>query len=80
MVDIVGLGIFIVIIILLAIILGIASFVFWILMVIDAAKRGFKNSNEKVVWIIVIVLLGALGALIYYFAVSSIFLLKNCIF
>jgi len=70
MVDIVGLGIFIVIIILLAIILGIASFVFWILMVIDAAKRGFKNSNEKVVWIIVIVLLGALGALIYYFAVK----------
>ncbi len=45
-------------------------FVFWILMIIDCAKRNFKNENEKVVWIIVIALLGAIGAAIYYFAVK----------
>ena len=45
-------------------------FVFWILMIIDCAKRNFKNENEKVVWIIVIALLGAIGAAVYYFAVK----------
>ena len=45
-------------------------FVFWILMLIDCAKRNFKKDNEKVIWIIVIALLGALGAVIYYFVVK----------
>ena len=45
-------------------------FVFWILMLIDCAKRNFKNDNEKVVWILVIALLGFIGAAIYYFVVK----------
>ena len=48
----------------------ILMFVFWILMLIDCAKRNFKKDNEKVIWIIVIALLGALGAVIYYFVVK----------
>ena len=50
--------------------IAVLAFIFWILMLIDCAKRKFKNNNEKVVWIVVIALLGALGAAIYYFAVK----------
>ena len=56
--------------VLMVIVLAILAFVFWIMMLIDCAKRNFKNDNEKVVWIIVIALLGAIGAAIYYFAVK----------
>ncbi|MBD3259182.1 hypothetical protein GF371_00965 [Candidatus Woesearchaeota archaeon] len=44
-------------------------FIFWLLMLIDCAKRGFKNETDKVVWILVIVLVGFIGAIIYYFVV-----------
>lgn len=45
-------------------------FVFWILMIIDCAKREFKGENDKVVWILVLVFLGFIGAIIYYFVVK----------
>lgn len=45
--------------------------VFWILMLIDAAKREFKNPNDKIVWILVMVFTHVLGALIYYFVVKA---------
>jgi hypothetical protein len=50
--------------------LSIISFVFWILMLIDSIKRNFKKSDEKMIWVIVIVLTGIIGALIYYFVVK----------
>jgi prolipoprotein diacylglyceryltransferase len=43
---------------------------FWIWMIVDCAKRTFKNDNDKVIWILVIVLAGIIGAIIYYFAVK----------
>ena len=46
-------------------------FIFWILMIIDVAKRDFKEDSEKVVWILVLVFLGWLGAIIYYFVVKG---------
>ena len=52
------------------IVIGILLFVFWIFMLIDCAKRNFKNDNEKVVWILVIAILGFIGAAIYYFVVK----------
>ena len=52
------------------IIVGIASTAFWIWMLIDAAQREFKKDNDKVIWILVIVLVGGIGALIYYFMVK----------
>ena len=58
----------IIFLILLAIALAVFLYVFWIIMIIDCAKRNFKGDSEKVVWILVIVLLGFLGAAIYYFA------------
>jgi len=51
--------------------LGILGTVFWIFMIIDVAKKDFKNENDKVMWIIVIVLAGIIGALIYYFMVKT---------
>lgn len=56
--------------ILLAIAAAIFLFVFWIRMIIDCVKRNFRGENEKVVWILVIALLGVLGAAVYYFAVK----------
>lgn len=51
--------------------LVIFSFVFWILMIIDCAKRKGLSDGERVAWILVLVFLGAIGAVIYYFAVKK---------
>ena len=52
------------------IVIGILLFVFWIVMLIDCAKRNFKRDSDKVVWILVIIFLNLLGASIYYFVVK----------
>ncbi len=41
-------------------------FLFWLLTLIDCIKRK-SDENDKVVWTLVIVFLGLLGSLIYYF-------------
>jgi cytochrome bd-type quinol oxidase subunit 2 len=48
---------------------GLLFFVFWIIMLVDSATRKFKEDSEKIVWVIVIVFTGIIGALIYYFVV-----------
>lgn len=40
-------------------------------MLIDVAKRNFKKENDKIVWIIIVVLAGIIGALIYYFIIKK---------
>ena len=50
------------------IVVGLASFVFWIVEIVDVARREFKDSNTKLLWLLVVVLAHGLGALIYYFA------------
>jgi len=50
--------------------LAVLAFVFWILMIVDCAKRKFKNDNDKVIWIIILALTGWIGALIYYFVIK----------
>lgn len=51
--------------------IGIFAFVFWILMIVDVAKRNFKNENDKIMWILIVILTGIIGALIYYFMVKK---------
>ncbi|HTZ41752.1 MAG TPA: PLDc N-terminal domain-containing protein [Candidatus Omnitrophota bacterium] len=51
-------------------ILSILAFVFWIIMLVDAIKRNYKKSDEKIIWVLVIILTGIIGALIYYFVVK----------
>ncbi len=53
----------------LGLLLVIAAFVFWIMMLVDAIKR--EDGPNKIVWVIVIVFLHFLGALIYFFARKS---------
>lgn len=50
--------------------LAIAGLVFWIFMLIDVVQReNWEHENDKTTWILVVVLAGAIGALIYYFSV-----------
>jgi hypothetical protein len=44
-----------------------ASIAFWIWMLVDCVQKNFKKENDKVVWILVIILAGSIGATIYYF-------------
>ncbi|MCX5701141.1 MAG: PLDc N-terminal domain-containing protein [Candidatus Omnitrophica bacterium] len=51
--------------------LVIFSVVFWLLMIIDCAKREFKNPNDKVIWILIVILLQLLGATIYWAVIKK---------
>jgi len=51
--------------------LSILALIFWIFMIVDAAKRDFKKENDKVLWILVVVLAGIIGAAIYYFVIKK---------
>jgi hypothetical protein len=53
---------------------GIFFFIVWIIMLVDCAKRENSdfpdaNPNSKMMWILIIVLAGGIGAIIYYFIV-----------
>jgi hypothetical protein len=67
---ILGFGFLAIIFGLVAAVFSIILFVFWVSMIIDCVKRKFKDDMEKVVWLLVIIFLGILGALIYYFLVK----------
>lgn len=46
--------------------------IYWILMIIDCIKRdNWESENDKVLWILIILLAGIIGALIYRFVVVS---------
>lgn len=51
--------------------LNIAGIIFWIFMLVDVAKRKFKKEDEKLVWILIVVLTSWIGALVYYFVVKK---------
>ncbi|MCC7357616.1 PLDc N-terminal domain-containing protein [Candidatus Uhrbacteria bacterium] len=51
-------------------ILMIAGTIFWILMIIHAASKPIEN---RPMWVVIIVLTGLLGAIIYYFVVKRNF-------
>ena len=41
--------------------------VFWIAEIVDVLKRDFYEPNNKIVWVLVVILLHFLGSVIYYF-------------
>jgi len=54
-----------------AILLGLASLVLWVWALIDCLKRDdYKAENEKLLWALVIIFAGIIGAVIYYFLVK----------
>lgn len=58
---------------LFVLIMGVALFTaaFWIGMIVDCARREFKNPNDKIVWILIIILLHLPGALAYWLVVKK---------
>jgi len=52
------------------VVLGILATIFWVFMIVDAAKRKFKNESDKTLWILVVVLAGIIGAIVYYFVIK----------
>jgi NADH:ubiquinone oxidoreductase subunit 6 (subunit J) len=46
-------------------------FIFWIMMVVDAATRKFKSDADKIIWVLIIIFLQILGAIIYYFVIKK---------
>jgi len=60
-----------ILLIFLIVIIVILMFAFWIWMLIDCLKRKFGNDTEKIVWVLVIIFLGAIGAAVYYFVVKT---------
>ncbi|MDO8574014.1 MAG: PLDc N-terminal domain-containing protein [bacterium] len=55
------------IIVLIFWLIGIAAFIFWIMMIVHAVKNPIEN---KVLWLILILVTGIIGAFVYYFAVK----------
>lgn len=53
----------------LMIISGILAFVFWLMMLIDASKHEFEKEEQRMVWVLIIIILNGIGALAYYFSV-----------
>lgn len=48
--------------------IGLVGTVFWIWMIIDCATKERSEGNDKVIWILIILLTHLIGALIYFFA------------
>ena len=53
----------------------ILGFVFWLWMLIDCLKRpddkfAIGGNNAKLIWVLVIIFTGFIGALIYYFIIK----------
>ena len=56
---------------LIAICLGTAATVFWIVEIIDIARRRFENDTMKIVWLLVVCFSHVIGALVYFFVGRS---------
>lgn len=66
-----GVAIWILFLVMGFVFLGILAF--WVWMLVDCVQRDFppQEQNAKIVWILVIVLAGWIGALIYFFVVKK---------
>ena len=52
-------------IMLLLLVLGIGGTILWIWMIVDCANKEPSEGNEKLIWILIVVLTHWIGALIY---------------
>jgi hypothetical protein len=50
-----------------AAVLIVGGTVLWVVALVDVLKREFPGENEKLIWILVVILTGWIGALIYWF-------------
>ena len=49
-------------------IFALAATIFWVVMLVDAVRREFRDSTMKLVWVLVLLFTNLLGTIIYYFA------------
>ena len=47
--------------------IGLAAFAFWIWMLIDVITKCPSADNKKLIWVLVVIFAGIIGAIIYYF-------------
>jgi Phospholipase_D-nuclease N-terminal len=47
--------------------LSIAGTVFWIWMLIDCLTKEPSEGNDKIIWVLVMIFLPAIGSIVYYF-------------
>ena len=47
-------------------IIFIIIFIVWLMALIDVLKSDFQTENEKIVWVLVIILAGIVGAVLYF--------------
>ena len=71
MASLIGIGLAALFFVLIIIAISVFIFVFWISMIIDCAKRKFKDDSGKILWILILIFLGVLGSAIYYFVVKK---------
>jgi hypothetical protein len=50
-------------------VLGVLTFIFWIWMLVDCARRGFNDGCAHALWFVFILLIPFVGSLVYFFAV-----------
>jgi hypothetical protein len=48
-------------------IFGLISIAFWVWMLIDCVTKETDVGNSRLIWVLIIVLTGAIGGLIYFF-------------
>ena len=46
---------------------ALAAFAFWLWMLIDVITKCPSEENKKVIWILVVIFTGIIGAIVYYF-------------
>ena len=63
-IGLVSLGIIFVLLLVLG---GIHAVIFWIWMLIGCIRNNGLSSNERLIWVLVILFLNVLGAVLYYF-------------
>ena|SRR2546421_726806 len=66
-----GLELIIIPIVLVAILLGVLTTIFWVWMLIDCATNKTLRDNQKIGWILAILFTHLIGAIIYYFVVRT---------
>ncbi len=47
-------------------IIGLLATIFWIMMIIEIVQKEPSEGNDKIIWLLVVILLQGLGALIYF--------------
>lgn len=52
-------------------VIGVLFFIFLVWMIIDCAGRKFKNSAEKIIWIVVMIFTTWIGALVYFIVIKN---------